>query len=124
MQRELADFVGNRRDQVSAQADPDRWLDSMSYHELLDRLGYGAEVKRYVDPLLGVGNFGVCGNAISAYGAKRLTLPGTIPSSESSRFADVEGISFPGGNAAIVRRMVARMIPGSIAGDGSLKSTT
>jgi spermidine dehydrogenase len=124
VQRELAEFVGNRRDLVSAQADPDRWLDSMSYHDLLDRLGYGDQAKRYVDPLLGVGNFGVCGNAISAYGAKRLTLPGTIASSASSRFADVEGISFPGGNAAIVRRMVARMIPGSIAGDGSLKSTT
>jgi len=123
-QRELADFAGNRRDQVSAQADPDRWLDSMSYHELLDKLGYGAEVRRYVDPLLGVGNFGVCGNAVSAMGAKRLTLPGTIASAQSSRFADVEGISFPGGNAAIARRMVARTIPGSIAGDGSVKSTT
>lgn len=124
VQRELADFAGNRRDLVSAQADPDRWLDSMSYYDLLNRLGYGAEVKRYVDPLLGVGNFGVCGNAISACAAKRLTLPGTISSAASSRFADVQGISFPGGNAAIVRRMVARMIPGSIAGDGSLKSTT
>jgi spermidine dehydrogenase len=124
VQRELADFTGNRRDQVSAQAEPDRWLDGMSYYELLDKLGYGPEVKRYIDPLLGVGNFGVCGNAISAYGAKRLTLPGTIASTESSRFADVEGISFPGGNAAIIRRMVARTIPGAIAGDGSLKATT
>jgi spermidine dehydrogenase len=124
VQRELADFAGNRRDQVSGQADPNRWLDSMSYHDLLDRLGYGVESKRYVDPLLGVGNFGVCGNAISAYGAKRLTLPGTIPSGESNRFANVEGISFPGGNAAFARRMVARTIPGSIAGDGSLRATT
>ena len=124
VQRELADFTGNRRDQVSKQAEPDRWLDGMSYYELLEKLGYGAEVRRYVDPLLGVGNFGVCGNAISAYGAKRLTLPGTIASSESNRFANVQGISFPGGNAAIIRRMVARTIPGAIAGDGSLKSTT
>lgn len=124
VQRELADFAGNRRDLVSAQADAERWLDSMSYHALLERLGYGAEVKRYIDPLLGVGNFGVCGNAVSALGAKRLTLPGTIPSTESSRFAQVEGISFPGGNAAILRRMVARTIPGSIAGDGSVQSTT
>lgn len=124
VQRELADFAGNRRDQVSAQADPDRWLDSMSYHELLGKLGYGPEVRRYIDPLLGVGNFGVCGNAVSAMGAKRLTLPGTIASAQSSRFADVEGISFPGGNAAIVRRMVARTIPGAIDGDGSVHATT
>jgi spermidine dehydrogenase len=124
VQRELADFISNRRDQVSAQADPDQWLDSMSYYALLERLGYSMAVRRYIDPVLGVGNFGVCGNAISAYAAKRLTLPGTIPSGQSNRFADVEGISFPGGNAAILRRMMARMIPGSIAGDGSLKSTT
>src|SRR3546814_14842929 len=29
-------------------------------------------------------------------------------------------VSFPGGNAAILRMMLARMIPGAIAGDGRL----
>ncbi|MFO1465906.1 MAG: FAD/NAD(P)-binding protein [Steroidobacteraceae bacterium] len=123
IQRELADFTGNRRDVISSQADPDRWLDSMSYYELLDRLHYGEEIKRYVDPLLGVGNFGVCGNAVSAFAAKRLTLPGTIPSQTANRFADVEVVSFPGGNAAILRRMVSRLIPSVIGGDGSMAST-
>ena len=95
----------------------------MTYYELLDKLGYGSEVKRYVDPLLGVGNFGVCGNAISACAAKRLTLPGTIPSNSANRFEGIEAVSFPGGNSVFVRRMLSRMIPGSIAGDGSLEST-
>jgi spermidine dehydrogenase len=122
-QRELDDFANNRRDAVSAHADPDRWLDSLTYHELLDRLGYGTDVKRYVDPLLGVGNFGVCGNAISACAAKRLTLPGTIPSNSTNRFEGIEAVSFPGGNSVFVRRMLSRMIPGSIAGDGSLAAT-
>ena len=53
-QRELAEFTGNRRDLVSAQADADRWLDSMSYYDLLDKLQYGEQIKRYIDPLLGV----------------------------------------------------------------------
>jgi spermidine dehydrogenase len=122
VQRELDDFVNNRRDVVSGQADADRWLDSMTYYELLDKLRYGAEVKRYIDPLLGVGNFGVCGNAISACAAKRLTLPGTIPSNTANRFDDVDVVSFPGGNAVFIRKMLARMIPGAIAGDGSLES--
>jgi spermidine dehydrogenase len=122
VQRELDDFVNNRRDLVSSQAEADRWLDSMTYYDLLDKLRYGAEIKRYIDPLLGVGNFGVCGNAISAYAAKRLTLPGTIPSNTANRFDDVDVVSFPGGNAVFIRKMLARMIPGSIAGEGSLES--
>jgi spermidine dehydrogenase len=122
-QKELDDFANNRRDAVSSQADQDRWLDSMTYYELLDKLGYGADVKRYVDPLLGVGNFGVCGNAVSACAAKRLTLPGTIPSNSANRFEGIEAVSFPGGNAVFIRRMLSRMIPGSIAGDGSLGCT-
>lgn len=120
--KQLDDFVNNRRDQISGQADGDRWLDSMSYYDLLDKLGYGPEIKRYIDPLLGVGNFGVCGNAISAYAAKRLTLPGTIPSSTANRFAEVEVVSFPGGNAVFIRKMLARMIPDAFSGDGSLDS--
>jgi spermidine dehydrogenase len=121
-QKELDDFVNNRRDVVSAQPDADRWLDSITYHDLLDKLGYGADVKRYIDPLLGVGNFGVCGNAVSAYGAKRLTIPGTIPSNAPNRFADVSVVSFPGGNAAILRKMLARMLPEALPGDGSVSA--
>ena len=122
-QRELDDFANNRRDVVSAQPDADRWLDSMTYYDLLDKLGYGSEIKRYIDPLLGVGNFGVCGNAVSAYAAKRLTLPGTIPSNAPNRFADVSVVSFPGGNAAILRKMWKHMLPEAISGDGSLAAT-
>jgi spermidine dehydrogenase len=123
VQKELDDFANNRRDVVSAQADADRWLDSMTYYDLLDKLGYGRETKRFIDPLLGVGNFGVCGNAVSAYAARRLTLPGTIPSNAQNRFADVSVVSFPGGNAAILRKMWARMLPKAISGDGSLADT-
>lgn len=124
VRKELDDFVNNRRDVVSDVPDRgddrDRWLDSISYYALLDKLRYGEEVKRYVDPLIGVGNFGVCGNAISAFAAKRLTLPGTIPSHEKNRFEGVDLVSFPGGNAVILRRMLTRILTDAIAGDGSI----
>jgi spermidine dehydrogenase len=122
VRKEIDDFANNRRDVISKQADADRWLDSISYFELLDKLGYGVEVKNYINPLLGVGNFGVCGNAVSAYAARRLTLPGTIPSNTPNRFVDVSVVSFPGGNAAILRKMWARMLPEAISGDGSLQA--
>ncbi len=105
-QRALDDFVNNRRDVVSGVADADRWLDSISYQDLLTKLGYGSEVSRYIDPFVGVGNFGVCSNAVSGYAAKRLTLPGTIPSAAKSRFSDIHEVSFPGGNAVILRAML------------------
>jgi spermidine dehydrogenase len=120
VQKELDDFANNRRDAVSARTDADRWLDSITYYDLLEQLGYGTEVKRYIDPLLGVGNFGVSGNAISAYAAKRLTLSGTIPSNTPNRFADVSVVSFPGGNAAILRKMWSRILPECFAGGSSL----
>jgi spermidine dehydrogenase len=120
VQNEVDDFVNNRRDVISSVASPDRWLDSLSYYDLLDKLGYGPDVKRYIDPYIGVANYGVCGNAISAYAARRLSLPGTIPSHEKNRFEDVEVVSFPGGNAAILRTMLTRIIPDAISGDGSL----
>lgn len=122
VQKEMADFVGNRRDVLSQVPDAEAWLDSIYYHDLLDKLGYGEQVKQFIDPYLAVANFGVCGNAISAYAAMRMRLPGTaIPGANAGGgAADIGVVSFPGGNAAILRAMVARMIPGAIAGDGSL----
>lgn len=121
-QRQLDDFVHNRRDIVSHKPDVDRWLDSITYYELLDRLGYGSEVKRYIDPLLCVGNFGVCGNAISALAAKQLTLPGTIPSAGQSRFVDISLVSFPGGNSGIYRRMLLAILPQALTGPAPLEA--
>ena len=121
-QRDLDDFVNNRRDVVSGMDQADRQLDSMTYYELLDKLQYGPQVRSYIDPLLGVGNFGMCGNAVSAYAAKRLTLPGTIASNTANRFAKVDVVSFPGGNAAIYRKMLSRLLPECFPDTGSLKA--
>jgi spermidine dehydrogenase len=128
VQRELDDFVNNRRDALSTTPNVDAWLDSIYYADLLDKLGYGAEVKRYIDPYIAVGNFGVCSNAISGYAAKRLLLPGTVPSGdrvlkEKRPLFRFGVVSFPGGTTAILRTMLARMLPGSITGDGTVATT-
>lgn len=122
VRRQMDDFVNNRRDALSDMQDGAAWLDSITYYDLLDRLGYGAQVKQYIDPYLAVANFGVCGNAISAYAAMRLGLPGTtLPlRGERNTSADIGVVSFPGGNAAILRMMLARMIPDAVQGDGNL----
>ena len=119
-QEELTDFLNNRRDLVSEQADPDRWLDSMTYAELLDKLGYSQLVHDYVNPLLGVGNFGVATGGVSALAAQRLSLPGTIPSTQATRFDNIETVSFPGGNTWILRTFLKRTIPDAIEGGEDL----
>src|SRR3546814_5163109 len=73
----MDDFVHNRRDALGGMGDAESWLDSITYYDLLDKLGYGPQVKRYIDPYIAVANFGVCGNAISGLAAHRLGLPGT-----------------------------------------------
>jgi spermidine dehydrogenase len=123
IKKDLADFASNRRDVISrigAAEEVDRFLDSITYRQLLDRLNYGAEVSRFVDPVLCTANFGVCGDAVSALAAKRLTLPGTIPSTAKNRFSEIKVVSFPGGNAAIYRTMLKRIIPAAIDGKGDL----
>jgi spermidine dehydrogenase len=79
-------------------------------------LGLSTDVFRLSDPLVATGDFGVSSDAVSAYGAKLLGLPGTseyVPGDEG------ETISFPGGNAAILRHIVKAMLPDAIAGSRS-----
>lgn len=93
----------------------DRWLDSMSYGDLVTReLGLSKEVFRLSDPLVATGDYGVSSDAISAYGAKLLGLPGTgtLPGADNT-------FAFPGGNAAILRHIVKALLPDAITGSGS-----
>src|ERR1700733_1795266 len=88
----------------------DRWLDSMSYGDLIVReLGLSKEVFRLSDPLVATADYGVSSDAISAYGAKLLGLPGTDKHAISSG-----AFSFPGGNTAILRHIVKALLPDAI----------
>jgi spermidine dehydrogenase len=97
------------------EASTDRWLDSMSYGDLIVReLGLSKDVFRLSDPLVATGDYGVSSDVVSAYGAKLLGLPGT---GENIISDDV--FSFPGGNAAILRHIVKAMLPEAISGTRS-----
>ena len=59
------------------EAATDRWLDSMSYGDLVVReLGLSKDVFRLSDPLVATGDYGVSSDVVSAYGAKLLGLAG------------------------------------------------
>jgi spermidine dehydrogenase len=97
------------------EAATDRWLDTMSYGDLVTReLGLSRDVFRLTDPLIATGDFGVSSDAVSAYGAKLLGLPGTAETEVST---DV--FSFPGGNAATLRHIVKALLPAAITGTRS-----
>src|SRR4029077_1948951 len=97
------------------EASTDRWLDSMSYGDLIVReLGLSRQVFRLSDPLVATGDYGVSSDAISAYAAKLLGLPGT-----GENVISDDTFSFPGGNAAILRHIVKAMLPNAITGSRS-----
>ncbi len=101
--------------------DLDRWLDSMSYKELLeDVMGYSPGVTEYFDPILAISMGGVGADVYSAYSAKLLEMPGTNVhySFEGNKET---GYSFPGGNTGIIRHIVKYLIPDSIEGGKSFE---
>jgi spermidine dehydrogenase len=97
------------------EAATNRWLDTMSYGDLVVReMGLSKDVFRLSDPLVATADYGVSSDAISAYGAKLLGLPGTDTNAISSG-----AFSFPGGNAAILRHIIKKLLPEAIAGSSS-----
>jgi spermidine dehydrogenase len=106
--------------------DFDRWLDSMSYKDLLEKeMGLDPGVTEFIDPILAISSYGLSSDVISAYAAYLLALPGTTaygsfdlldPSREVS-------FSFPGGNAGYLRHIVRYLIPDAIEGGGSSEDT-
>jgi spermidine dehydrogenase len=115
------------------EAATDRWLDSMSYGDLIVKeLGLSKDVFRLSDPLVATADYGVSSDAISAYGAKLLGLPGTEEIADyKAKFSGALGsakpkitddaFSFPGGNAAIMRHIVKALIPDAITGTRSFE---
>jgi spermidine dehydrogenase len=97
----------------------DRWLDTMSYGDLVTReLGLSKDVFRLADPLVATGDYGVSSDAVSAYAAKLLGLPGTAEAEMASDTVS-DTLSFPGGNAAILRHIVKALLPDAISGSRS-----
>ncbi len=119
LKAELNRVFDDKKDYYSGD-DLDRWLDSMSYKDLLEKvMGCSPEVTAYFDPIIAISMGGVGADVYSAYSAKRLELPGTqarykYDSNQDDH--DVGAYSFPGGNTAIFRHIVKHLLPNSIQG--------
>ena len=102
--------------------DLDRWLDSMSYKDLLEKvMGYSSDVTEYFDPIIAISMGGVGADVYSAYSAKLLQLPGTHAKYEIDSQKKAGAYSFPGGNTGIFRHIVKYLIPNSIKGGNSFE---
>jgi spermidine dehydrogenase len=97
--------------------DLDRWLDGMSYKDLLEKvMGCSPAVTDYFDPIIAISMGGVGADAYSAYSARDLELPGTQFHYEYKPDQEVGAYSFPGGNTGIFRYIVKYLVPDGIAG--------
>lgn len=95
-----------------------KWLDSMTYQTFItDQLKLSPEVVKYVDPLLAVSAFALGADVISAFAALTISLPGVNVYAGGNAYKDLDIYSFPGGNSAIIRHLVKKMIPDSISGE-------
>ena len=102
--------------------DLDRWLDSMSYKDLLENvMGYSPQVTEYFDPIIANSMGGVGADVYSAYSAKMLDMPGTQARYEYDPDKDPGAYSFPGGNTGIFRHIVKYLVPDSIEGGTSFE---
>ncbi|HEV8150819.1 MAG TPA: NAD(P)-binding protein [Gemmatimonadales bacterium] len=107
-------------------ADLARWLDGMTYEQLLVKVhGLDPAVARYTDPILAGAAGGLGSDVISARCAAQIGLPGTVNGPgggrwQSQRLADTleSGTSFPGGNDGIMRHVLKLLLPRSIVGEG------
>ena len=100
--------------------DLDRWLDSMSYKDLLEKVyGYSPKVTEYFDPIIAISMGGVGCDAYSAYSARELEMPCTgarYVYDSSIDEVEMGALSFPGGNTGSFRHIVKYLIPESITG--------
>ena len=125
LKKDLNDVLHNRIKPRGLKQNWERELDSMTYHDFLVRhLGVSADVLyQYIDPYFASASFGVSGDAISAYGAYKLQMPGTLGHLSRQQRAAYENrdfYSFPGGNSTMLRHLVKAIAPEAIRGDMSL----
>ncbi len=101
--------------------DLDRWLDSMSYKDLLEKvMGCSPRVTEFLDPVLAVSMGGVGADVYSAYSAKLLDMPGTNANYQYDANT-ASSYSFPGGNSGLFRHIVKYLVPASIKGGNSFE---
>jgi len=103
-----------------------KWLDSMSYKDYLEKeMGLDSRVTAFIDPLIAIGDFGLCSDVISAYAAYHLYLPG-MTAYASGDPIDLKSLpavySFPGGNSGYFRHIVKYLNPDAIEGGSEFET--
>jgi len=103
--------------------DWEQWLDSMTYQDFVTNVvGVGPEVMKYFNHEMASMGCGLGGDIVSAYSAYNFLQPGVIAymrdldAAKGDPTDETYLVSFPGGNAAIARRLVQKMIPGAFPG--------
>lgn len=105
-----------------AGADFERWLDTMTYQEYVERLGHGPAVLEFTHPILASG-LGLGGDVLSAYRAYASGTPGFdgfTPNRYNYGMDEMPWFSFPGGNTALARYFVKALLPEAIRGTHEL----
>ena len=93
----------------------DRWLDSMSYKEYLEReMKLGFQGAAMADLFL-AGSFGLGSDAVSAWVARDVLMPGILSREQADQSMPRRN-SFPGGNSGFARYFLKHIIPSAIAG--------
>ncbi len=108
-------------------ADWKRWLDTMTYQHYIERvMGLSNEVTHYAHPILAAA-VGLGCDALSAYAAFQVGLPGFRGFSDTGtfplEFAEVPATDwhmFPGGNTGFARYLIKALIPDAIDGNHEL----
>jgi spermidine dehydrogenase len=109
--------------QATEQTGVARWLDSMTYADYLERvLGAPREVTRFVDPIVAVGLSGTSADAVSAYAAQRILLPGVTPFRFQRTYESLGTMAAPSGNALFARYILRSLIPAALVGEPTLQN--
>jgi spermidine dehydrogenase len=106
----------NVADRQYEEEDYDRWLDSLTYKDYLEKiLKLDPEITRYADPVL-ASVIGLGCDVISAYAARQVSMPGFPEFRGHSSLKNSHWHSFPGGNDGFSRYLIKALIPDAIKG--------
>ncbi len=110
----LLDWHNSRAEHLNTD-DAMRRLDSLSYRDYLAKeLKLGPEGADYADVFM-AGAFGLGSDAVSAYAAHSVLMPGTL-SKQQYENGTPHRNSFPGGNSGFARYFLKSILPAAIAG--------
>ncbi|HVW70478.1 MAG TPA: NAD(P)-binding protein [Steroidobacteraceae bacterium] len=110
----------DRRLQVKPQEDQDAWLDRISFAELVTReMGLSPDVLSYMAPIMGTSGPSPQSSAYVWRG-----FPGVGRFAEGSQGSEIakRWVSFPGGNAVLLRHFVKALFPDAIRGPRSFEA--